>query len=65
MHFLDRYGMRCAGEIDITNLVGEKPAMLVPCCLKERQESLSRAPAGEDLSRPSGSFGQRNKSYWL
>lgn len=33
-HFLDQYGMRCAGEIDITKTRwGEKPTILIPLLL--------------------------------
>ena len=62
--YLDTYGMRCVGEIDITRpRWSERPTTLVPIILGNIK-NFSRAPASGASSRGARRLGRRNRSCW-
>ena len=63
--YLDKYGMRCVGEIDITRpRWSERPTTLLPMILVQHQESSSRAPASAASSKGGRKRRRRNRNCW-
>ncbi len=58
--FLDGYGMRCGGEIDITRpRWSERPTTLVPMIPWQRQELRARNGQAPLRARPAGNTAER------
>ena len=61
--YLDRYGMRCVGEIDVTKpRWSERPAALVPLILGNIKKTSSGAPASGASSQAGSKHGRRNRN---
>lgn len=64
LSYLDKYGMRCAGEIDITRLNwSEKPLTLVPAILNN-VKNLEPLKESENSSRGDRRLWKKNASCW-
>ena len=63
--YLDKYGMRCVGEIDITRpRWSERPTTLVPADPRQHQELRAGRRRAALRARAAGGAGRRNRSCW-